>query len=347
MGGRPFLVVAGRRSDSEATLYFFFSKEDLEDSLKTFRNVLAVGWLVAVAAAVAVGRQVAKRTLRPVRAAADAAHALAEGLIDTRLEHVSDDEFGTWSDAFNRMAEALEQKIHDLSRAAERERRFTSSVAHDLRTPLAGMSSAASLLEEELPELAPPARQVGGLLIDNVRRLETLVLELLELARLDVGQEEANLEPLSVRESVQAVLRSWDDNSSEVSLRHDGDPWVWADRARFKRVLSNLLANAFHHGGGEVDLNVRQEGERVAIDVMDRGPGIPPEDLERVFDRFYKADPARADSGSGLGLAIASENARLQGGAVEAANREGGELASPSGSPGPCRPGDGDVVSPQ
>ncbi len=320
----PFFVVAGAPAGSDARLYFFFRKQALQDSLSTLRNVLSLGWVVAVAAAALFGHYVARRTLRPVREAAGAAQALAEGLLETRLQPRSGDEFGVWSDSFNRMADALEQKIRELSRAAERERRFTADLAHDLRTPLTGMSSAASLLEEELPELTAGARRVAELLIADVRRLETLILELLELARLDVGQETANLEPLSLRDSVRAVLRSWDGQSSPVSVEDVEDLWVMADRTRFRRVLSNLLTNARQHGGGEIKVVVRREGEHVAMDVLDRGRGLAPNDLDRVFDRFYKGDPARSASGSGLGLAIAWENARLQGGSLEAANREGG-----------------------
>ena len=323
VSGERYLVVGGKPPQGEASVYFFFTRAELEESLRTFRNVLAVGWLVAVAGAAVFGRHVAKRTLTPVRAAADAAHALAEGLLDTRLQRQADDEFGAWCDSFNRMARALEQKIEDLSRVADRERQFTANVAHDLRTPLTGMTSAASLLEEELPDLTPPARRVTELLIADVRRLESLVVELLELARLDVGQEEADLEPLSLRESLQVVLQSWDGDSS-VTLVHGDDAWVLADRARFKRVVSNLLANAVQHGGGQIEVQIRREDDWVAIDVLDRGPGLAPEDLHRLFDRSYKGDPARAEKGSGLGLAIAWKNAQLQGGSLEAANREGG-----------------------
>ncbi len=322
--GEHYLVVGGSPGGTQGSLYFFFSKADLEESLRTFRNVLAGGWVVAVAGAALFGRRVARRTLTPVRAAADAAHALAEGLLDTRLQRQADDEFGAWCDSFNNMARALEQKIRDLSRAAEREREFTANVAHDLRTPLTGMSSAASLLEEELPELSPAARQVADLLIADVRRLESLVLELLELARLDVGQEEANVEPLSLVDALRAVVSSWDGDSSVRLVHGEDDVWVLADRARFRRVVSNLLANAVQHGGGRVEVEVRREPERVAIDVLDRGPGLAPGDLDRLFDRFYKGDRARAQKGSGLGLSIAWKNAQLQGGSLEAANREGG-----------------------
>lgn len=340
---QPFLVVAGIPvSSRSARLYFFFSQEATAQSVREARNILGAGCVVAILSAALFGSQVARRTLRPVREAAQAARALAEGLLDTRLQPGSDDEFGVWADSFNGMAQALEEKIAELSRAAVRERRFTASVAHELRTPLTGMTSAASLLEEELESIPVGARRPAELLIDDVRRLEALVLELLELGRLDAGREIVELEPLSVSEAVSAVLRSWD-GTSPVRAEVDDGLFVLADRARFKRVFGNLVANAVQHGGGEVQVTTRRDGDCVEIDVLDRGPGIEEGDLPHLFDRFFKADPART-GGAGLGLSIALENAHLQRGTIEAANREGGgarfTLRLPVASGSPASDGD-------
>ena len=319
----PYLVVAGVPRSGTSQLYFFFDRSELLDSLRQFRNVLAIGWLAAVAGAALVGDLVARRTLRPVARAADAAASIADGLLQTRLPAATDDEFGAWADSFNRMAAALEDKMKALSDAAERERRFTADVAHELRTPLTGMSSAASMLAEELDGISPQGHRLAEILIDDVRRLEGLVVELLELARLDAGQEDVHLEALSLPQAVGAVLGSWD---ADLPVCEASGPevTVLADRFRFKRVVCNLVANAFEHGGGEVKVVWRREGNMVALDVLDHGPGLPHHGVERVFHRFHKTDSARAQGGAGLGLAIALEHARAQGGDLEAANREGG-----------------------
>ncbi|MGH9264299.1 MAG: ATP-binding protein [Acidimicrobiales bacterium] len=337
--GIPYLIVAGAPSAGNSRLYFFFDRRDLLESIDQFRNVLAVGWIAAVAGAAMLGAFVARRTLRPVGHAAHAARSLADGLLQTRLPSTTDDEFGAWAQAFNHMAAALEEKIEALSAAAERERRFTADVAHELRTPLTGMSSAASMLAEEVDGMRPEARRVAELLIDDVHRLEALVLELLELARLDAGQEEVHLEVLSMPQAVGAVLATWDGHSP---VGHASGPHVdvLADRVRFKRVISNLVANAVQHGDGDVEIVWRCEDGMVAVDVLDRGPGLSADDLARVFQRFHKADSARARGGAGLGLAIALQHARAQGGDLEAANREGGgarftfRLPRPSQAPG-------------
>jgi signal transduction histidine kinase len=319
----PYLVVAGIPRGGTSRLYFFFDRTELLDSLRQFRNVLAIGWLAAVAGASLVGSLVARRTLRPVARAADAAASIADGLLQTRLPAATDDEFGAWAESFNRMAAALEDKIEALSEAAERERRFTADVAHELRTPLTAMSSAASMLAEELDGIRPQGHRLAEILIDDVRRLEALVVELLELARLDAGQDDVHLEALSLPHAVGAVLAAWD-GDSPVCDASGPDLTVLADRFRFRRVVSNLVANAVEHGGGQVEVVWRRERDMVALEVLDHGAGIPEDDVERVFQRFHKADSARARGGAGLGLAIALEHARAQGGSLEAANRDGG-----------------------
>lgn len=321
--GTSYLVVAATATSGTSRLYFFFDREDLLDSLRQFRNVLAIGWLASVGCAALVGAFVARRTLRPVGRAAEAAASLADGLLQTRLPATTDDEFGAWAESFNRMASALEDKIEALSACAERERRFTADVAHELRTPLTGMSSAASMLAEELEGMNPQGHRLAEILIDDVRRLQGLVRELLELARLDAGQDEVRLEVLSLPQAVGAVLAAWDGVSPVCSARGP-EVRVVADRMRFRRVVSNLVANALEHGGGEAEVVWRQEGDMVAIDVLDRGHGLPEEDVQRVFERFHKADTARARGGAGLGLAIALQQAEAQGGTLKAANRDEG-----------------------
>jgi signal transduction histidine kinase len=319
---RPYLVLGGVPAPG-IKLFFFFPLADLHRSVREFALVLLLGWVIAVLCSAAVGDLVARRTLRPVRAAGQAAQALAEGLLETRLDLTSNDEFGQWAGSFNRMADALSAKIQALSEARERERRFTSDVAHELRTPLSAMVSTAEILWEDLERLPADTRPSATLLVKDVSRLSELVQELLELARLDAGQEEVHLEPLSVAEALGAVVRA---GPSASTIRLDVEPGlaIWADRPRFRRVVSNLVSNAVGHGGGDVTLSAHRAGDVVAIDVRDRGPGIPAASLGKIFDRFYKQDTARSAGGSGLGLAIALEHARAQGGSLRAASPEGG-----------------------
>ncbi len=317
----PYLVAGGRVPRSPLELYFVFSEEALRDDLAQLRTILLVGWGIVVVLSAAAGELVARRVLRPVGQASAAAHALAEGLLETRLPVETDDEFGVWAASFNEMAEALEEKIRALSEAQARERRFTSDVAHELRTPLTALAGEASLLAEHLERMPPEAKRPAQLLVDDVRRMRRLVEELMEIFRLDAGSEDVRTEPVDLGALAARLLRSrgWDNS---VSL--DVDPVVVeTDPRRVERILSNLIDNAVAHGGVDVAVQISRNETNVLVEVRDRGPGIAPEHLEHVFERFYKADPARASRGSGLGLAIALENARLLGGVIDARSESG------------------------
>jgi signal transduction histidine kinase len=310
-----FLMVGGRPPRSDAELYFLFSEERIHRDLAQLRNVLAIGWLAVVLLAGVVGRRLARGTLEPVARASDAARSIAEGLLATRLPVEKEDEFGAWAVSFNEMAEALEAKITELSEAQARERRFTSDVAHELRTPLAALVGEASMLREHIDAMPVEARRPAELLVQDVARLRRLVDELMEISRFDAGRERLQVEDIDLLSLTRATVRSrgWDDFVHIAG----NQVIVSSDRRRLERVVANLVGNAHEHGGRDVRVVVGREGPRASVEVLDHGPGIPPEHLAHLFERFYKADPARSGTGSGLGLAIAMENARLLGGDIE------------------------------
>ncbi len=264
------------------------------------------------------GALVARGALRPIRRAAQQSTATTDRLVGPATRRTND-EFEQWSDAFNGLVEALELKVAELSDAAERERRFTSDVAHELRTPLTALTSSAALLEDHLNELSLGARRPAELLIAEVQRLRELVVELLELARLDAGAEAENVEPIDVGAAVRAAVEPWRDRG-RFRLAIEPDLAVRADRARFKRVIDNLLQNVIRHGGGVASIHASARDGRVCIEIVDSGPGVSSEDAERIFERFYKQDPGRTAPGSGLGLAIAAKHADAMGGRLELAN---------------------------
>jgi two-component system, OmpR family, sensor histidine kinase MtrB len=321
VAGRQVLMIGARLPGSRDELYLLYDEEAIAEDLAQLRTVLLVGWLVVVATAGVVGSVLARRTLEPVARASHAARAIAEGLLDTRLPADTKDEFGAWAASFNEMAGALEAKIAALSDAQARERRFTSDVAHELRTPLAALVGAASVLGEHLDRVPADVRQVAGLLIRDVRRLRRLVDDLMEISRFDAGREAARWEPVDLKRLVEAILRArgWEDR---VPLA--GDPLTVAtDRRRVERVVANLVDNALEHGARGQSVSVRDDGRDALVEVSDTGPGIAAEHLPHLFERFYKADPSRTGPGSGLGLAIARENARLVGGDIEVASEPG------------------------
>ncbi|MFC3502118.1 ATP-binding protein [Micromonospora krabiensis] len=338
---RPrLLVVGGRIPAADTELYVVTVEEDLLADLDQLRTALLAGWALVVLVAAGIGHALARRTLEPVGRASRAARAVAEGLLATRLPVRGRDEFSDWAASFNEMAEALEAKIEALSRAQARERRFTADVAHELRTPVTALVAAASLLREHTDQLPGDARRAAELLVADVVRLRRLVEDLMEISRLDAGQEPLavrTVDPLALLHALVGA-RGWHDRVAVDGVAAT----LRTDPRRLERVLANLVGNAIEHGGGEARATVDRVGPDVTVDVVDHGPGIPAEHLPRLFDRFYKVDPARSGRGSGLGLAIARENARLIGGRLTVRSEPGlgtrFRLTLPAAGPPPPRP---------
>jgi two-component system sensor histidine kinase MtrB len=320
------LVLGTLDETTGAELYFFFPRQEVLRSINDLRVTLAIGWVVVVAIAGLVGTLVARQTLRPIRSAADAARSVAEGLLDTRLPVRGDDEFGEWASSFNRMVAALEEKIHALAAVGDRERRFTADVAHELRTPLSAVLAAASHLEQRAADVPPDVAEVTQLLVGAARRLDRLTAELLELHRLEGGQEELHLEAVDLAAAIDGATAAhgWRDR---VRISEHERVVVETDRRRFDRIVVNLVANALQHGGTDARVGVWSEGEAAVVSVSDDGPGIDPEDVPRVFDRHFKARRDRhadaASGGSGLGLSIAQESAQRLGGSLSVTSTPG------------------------
>jgi two-component system sensor histidine kinase MtrB len=272
----------------------------------------------------------ARQVLRPVRQASTAASRIAEGDLSARVPATSGDEFGAWAAAFNRMASSLEEKVVQLEEAQQRQRRFVSDVSHELRTPLTALVNEAAMLKSLLHDsapagLAPETKRVGELLVTDVRRLRALVDDLLEISRLDAEAEEVTPSEFDLSGFLRAVVAARAP-TAQLQLPPAAIP-IRSDQRRLERILGNLLDNAREHAGGTaVEVSASRAGGSVLVDIADRGPGVSPEDLAHIFDRFYKADPSRHHGSSGLGLAIARENARLLGGTLEARLRGGGGL---------------------
>lgn len=315
-----YLVVGTPFVERDGGMFFFYSKAALTNGLRDLARITWRLWLVVAIGAALVGNALARRTLRPVSRASKAARSLAEGLLETRLPVDTEDEFGAWATSFNEMAEALEAKISELVRTRDRERQFTSDVSHELRTPMTALVSSASMLEERLDALDDDARWAAERMIAEARRLRTLVDDLLEVSRLHSGREVLRTSEVDLGRLVTHVVAAhhWE----HVVAVQGRAVVVPTDKARVERIVVNLVANAVEHGRVNPRVSVAADGAWASVEVRDDGPGISAADLPRVFDRFYKADPARP-RGSGLGLAIAAEHARLLGGSIDVSSAEG------------------------
>ncbi|MEA2932192.1 MAG: two-component system, OmpR family, sensor histidine kinase MtrB [Actinomycetota bacterium] len=322
VAGRPRIVVGGQVPDT-VNLFFFFPLDDIDRDLGTLRTVLAGVAVALVVLSAVVGAVAARALLTPLRRARRAVHRLEVGLLETRLPVAGSDEFADLAESFNRMAAALERTVADLRALEASQRRFVADVSHELRTPLTALTTAADVLEAHNAGLDETGQRAARLLVVESRRLAGLVEDLMEISRLDAGAAAMAWEDVDVGALVTGAHRSrgW---TERVEVGLEPGVVIAADPRRLDAVVGNLVGNALEHGRPPVRLTLRADDDAVRLEVADGGPGIAPEHLASVFERFYKADPSRPRSaGSGLGLAIARENARLHGGDVTVSNRPG------------------------
>jgi signal transduction histidine kinase len=320
------LVFGSPVPQQDITVFFFFPLADLDRTLEILGRVLIGVSLGAVFLAALAGTRVSTRVVDPVRRVSQAARNVAEGLLETRLPVQGGDELAALAGSFNEMAAALEERI-------ARERRFVGDVSHELRTPLTTLRASTDYVLEHSDDLTPPVRRATELLAADLEYLQRLVDDLLDLSRVEAGRVEMSWERLNVADLAREVVtRRTRTADLVVRIEVEAEPErlsTVADKQRLERVVGNLVDNALIHGGGEdVTVRVGAEDGTVLLSVEDRGPGVPPGAAHRIFERFFKADPARRRNdgrGSGLGLAIARENAHLHGGEIRVYNgRDGG-----------------------
>lgn len=218
--------------------------------------------------------------------------------------------------------------LTDVARVDQVRRDFLSNVSHELRTPLASIHALVETMEAGAVEPGEESAEFLRRVRLQVERITQLVNELLDLSRIESGALELRPEPVDLTALVveAATLLRHRSETERVTLDgpHGGAVMVEGDHAALLRVVSNLLDNAIKYSrGGSVHVETRDEGDLAAVAVRDEGPGIPPAELPRLFERFYKSDASRADEGTGLGLAIVKHIVRVHGGTATVESREG------------------------
>ncbi|MEV6643255.1 HAMP domain-containing sensor histidine kinase [Amycolatopsis sp. NPDC051371] len=337
--GIPVQTASGTPSGLEV-----FAGTSLDQQQAAIDELARQAWLVSALAlpfAVGVALLAARQVLRPVRALNTAADQLGRGRLDVRLRVKGSDELAQLVTTFNHTAAELERTVGTLRAMEADARRFVADVSHELRTPLAAMNAVTDVLDEDAGQLPADTAVAARLVSAETKRLTRLVQDLIEISRFDAGRAELRREELDVAAAVTDSLaaRGWEPGSENSAVVADLPPGITAalDRRRLDIVVANLVGNALRHGAPPVEVVLRAERGDVVLTVTDHGPGIPAGVLPRIFDRFAKADTARARSeGSGLGLSIARENARLHGGDILAANTGTGarfELRLPREAP--------------
>ena len=269
---------------------------------------------------------VTRQIVQPVRHTAGIAEMLAAGRLQERLAIRGTDELAKLGTSFNKMADSLQRQIRELEDLSRLQRRFVSDVSHELRTPLTTVRMAADVLHAARGDFPPAVARSAELLQHELDRFEALLVDLLEISRHDARAAVLEADSVDVGELVHAVVdlsRSHAERTGcpiELQLPDDA-VFAEVDGRRVQRIVRNLINNALEHGERRpVRVAVAASDDAVAISVRDYGVGLRPGESTLVFNRFWRADAARARSsgGTGLGLAIALEDARLHGGWLQA-----------------------------
>lgn len=282
---------------------------------------------------ISIGGSIAGRMIQAVRQLAEGAQRVSTGDLRTRVAVTTNDELADLAESFNVMIENVSESEALLRRAEASRRDLIAAVSHDLRTPLTAIRAMLEALSDGVVDDPETVRRYHETMRVQVSHLARLIDDLFELSQLDAAPAPFELSPgdltAVVRETAETLAMSSSGDRVEIEFDADGPAQAMLDPVRIARVVGNLLENAVRHSppGSTVSVIVRTSGSLAEVIVEDRGPGISPEDLERIFSRFYRGEKSRSRThgGAGLGLAIARGIVDAHGGAIRAENRsEGG-----------------------
>jgi two-component system, OmpR family, sensor histidine kinase MtrB len=317
-GGEIIFVVGVPIPAVETQVFEVFRLAPLEHTLQVLLQVMGAGALLTSLIGMGGGLWVTRRTVRPLENVSAAAALIAQGELTTRLVvSQADREVQQLTESFNAMVSQLVERV-------ERDARFASDVSHELRSPLTTLATTASVLQQHRDELSPAAQESLDLLSADLSIFQSLVEDLLEMARSDAGATPLVIETVPALELIRQSARS-------ASQRHDlsvpivevspdvGTPFVSVDRRRFERVMTNLIDNAHRYAGNVVAIRVELIDQELAVNVDDAGPGVALEEQEQIFQRFFRGRAAHDRGiarGTGLGLALVRDHVRAFGGTI-------------------------------
>lgn len=304
-------------------LYMVFNLAGEQETLDFVQATLVVGGMVTILIIASISWLVTRRIVRPVQEIARVAEDIADGELDLVLSEKGQDAIAQLANSFNRMTTTLRSQIESLSKMSKMQQRFVSDVSHELRTPMTTIKLAGDFLFSQREHLDGPAKRSAELLHDQIERFEKLLESLLEISRYDAGAVSADLDMHDLNGIVGSAIASLEPlaNAKGSKIEIDipnGAVEAELDSMRIERLLRNLLGNAIEHGQGKpIFVCVGANDKAVAVTVTDYGVGMTRAQVDRVFDRFWRADPSRQNrtaGGTGLGLAISLEDTNLHNG---------------------------------
>ncbi|WP_084597161.1 MtrAB system histidine kinase MtrB [Nocardioides aequoreus] len=312
-------------------LYYLFPMGEEQRTLQLLRGVLLTAGALLLVLVAGVALLVVRQVITPVRLARRVAERIASGRLEERMQVSGEDDIARLAVSFNQMAEALQSQIRKLVDLSRVQRTFVSDVSHELRTPLTTVRMAGDVLHDARHDFDPVTARAAELLQTELDRFENLLADLLEISRFDAGAAVLDLEDVNVADIAHRVVTATAPMASQrgvpVRVLDEGVFLVEADTRRVERIVRNLVANAIDHADEQgVSIRLASDEQGTALTVRDHGVGLEPGQSAMVFNRFWRADPARARTtgGTGLGLSIALEDARLHGGWLQAWGTPGG-----------------------
>lgn len=310
------IIVDGQRVGTYFNLGIRFDpRVPLTTQIRRLYSSLVLASVGAVIASILLGVLLARSLTRTLRELTNATQKVARGDLEQQVPVRSKDELGELAVSFNQMSS-------DLVKSRDLRRQMTADIAHELRTPLTVVLGHTEALSEGQ---LPPDSETFDIIFDETKRLNRLVDDLRTLSLSDAGELHLNQQQISPRELLDraAAARKQEARGNEIQLQIEAAenlPEVYVDADRMTQVLVNLLDNALRYtpAGGQISLTARSAAGGVELIVKDNGPGIPDEDLQHLFERFYRGDKSRQreEGGSGLGLAIAKSLVESQGGQI-------------------------------
>jgi len=307
-------------------------RDEISADTRDTALLVAAGLLAGLTGALLLFSGLISSMRRPLEELVDAAGRLAAGDRSTRVEVGGLSETATLGAAFNEMAEELEQEESRREELDKLKDEFVLTASHELRSPLTSVQGFAELLMLDRDSLTPRQRETVEIILDNCRHLVRLLNDLLDLARSDVGRLAIRPQPTEVAPLVEDVVRTMRAQTETASqaLTEDvqpGLPPIYVEPDRIRQILVNLITNAHEYSpeGASIYVAARAVGAEVEISVTDDGPGIPAEQLDRIFDRFTRGDAGLTQrvGGTGLGLAISKSLVELHGGSIAAESTVG------------------------
>jgi two-component system sensor histidine kinase MtrB len=306
-------------------LYYLFPMEEEQQTLLLLRQVLLTAGVALLLLVAGVALLVTRQVINPVRLARRVAERIASGRLEERMHVRGEDDIARLATSFNQMAEALQSQIRKLVELSRVQRTFVSDVSHELRTPLTTVRMAGDVLHDARGSFDPVTARSAELLQNELDRFENLLADLLEISRFDAGAAVLELEDTNLSDVAHRVVAATAPMALQrgvtVTILDEGVFMAEVDARRVERIVRNLVTNAIDHADATgVTLRLATDGNATALTVRDHGVGLQPGHSSMVFNRFWRADPARARTtgGTGLGLAIALEDARLHGGWLQA-----------------------------